>query len=57
MLGGVTPNAGAEAMALRVTLEAYLEQAGHLANVARAREIHINTLYGRIAELTNVLGP
>jgi GAF domain-containing protein len=57
MLGGLTTNGDADAMTLLVTLEAYFEQAGHLANTARALGIHINTLYGRIARLTTVLGP
>lgn len=56
MLGGLITNGDAEAMTLLVTLEAYFEQAG-LANTARVLGIHVNTLYGRIARLTNVLGP
>lgn len=47
MLGGLTTNGDAEAMTLLVTLEAYFEQTGHLANTARALGIHISTLYGR----------
>jgi GAF domain-containing protein len=57
MLSGLVSNTNAEAGTLLATLEAYFEEAGHLANTARALGIHINTLYGRINRLTVLLGP
>jgi DNA-binding PucR family transcriptional regulator len=57
MLGGLIVHGDAEASTLLVTLDAYFQQAGHLANTARALRVHINTLYGRMARLANVLGP
>lgn len=56
-LGGLITTGDAEATTLLMTLEAYFEQTGHLANTARVLGIHINTLYGRIAKLTTLLGP
>jgi sugar diacid utilization regulator len=56
VLSGLVSNSNAEAGTLLATLETYFEQAGHLANTARALGIHINTLYGRINRLTALLG-